>query len=66
MSEQARVHITGAAGAGVSTLGVALAKNLELAYFDADNYFWLPTDPPYQLKRDVTDRTELLSHDLRN
>jgi adenylate kinase family enzyme len=43
-----RIHITGAAGAGVSTLGVALARARGLRPLDTDDFLWLPSDPPYQ------------------
>ena len=35
----------GASGAGVSTLGRALAGALALPHHDTDDYFWLPTIP---------------------
>jgi adenylate kinase family enzyme len=42
-----RIHITGASGAGVSTLGCALADALAIPHHDTDDYFWQPTSPPY-------------------
>lgn len=47
-----RVHITGAAGAGKSTLAAALAERTGHAAFDADDYAWTPSDPPFQRRRD--------------
>lgn len=35
-------------------------------YFDVDDYFWLPTDPPYTQIRDRTLRLTLLLEALRN
>ncbi|MBL8672498.1 MAG: hypothetical protein JNK11_17705 [Alphaproteobacteria bacterium] len=55
-----RIHVTGAAGAGVTTLGRALAGRLVHPHFDTDDFFWLPTDPPYQAKRPVPDRLRLM------
>ena len=59
-----RILITGASGAGTSTLGRALAKKLGMAHFDADDYFWLPSDPPYVERRESADRLALLLRDL--
>lgn len=55
-----RLHITGASGAGVTTLGRALADATALPHHDTDDYFWLPTEPPYRLKRPVADRIRLM------
>jgi adenylate kinase family enzyme len=60
-----RILITGAAGTGTTTLAQALAQELGSAFFDADNYYWLPSDPPFQHKRDPVTRFSLLLHDLR-
>jgi adenylate kinase family enzyme len=59
-----RILITGASGAGSSTLGRALARKLGIAHFDADDYFWLPTEPPYVQRRGKADRLALLLRDL--
>jgi len=55
-----RIHITGASGSGTSTLGAALAKHLNFAHFDADDFYWLPTVPPYTAKRGPVERLTLL------
>lgn len=55
-----RIHVTGASGAGVTTLGRALAQCLSIPHHDTDDYFWLPTNPPYREKRPVTDRLALM------
>ena len=55
-----RIHITGAAGAGVTSLGAALAGRLNAVHLDSDDFYWLPTSPPYRLKRNITDRLALL------
>lgn len=59
-----RIYISGASGAGVSTLGMALADRLQLAHFDVDGYYWHPTDPPFQQARLVRERIEPLERDL--
>ena len=43
-----RVHVVGASGSGTTTLGRALAVRLGCRFFDTDDYFWLPSDPPFQ------------------
>jgi adenylate kinase family enzyme len=60
-----RIHVTGASGSGTTTLGLALARRLGCAHFDSDDYFWLPTDPPYRTKRDPEERNAMLLADLR-
>jgi hypothetical protein len=55
-----RIHVTGAAGAGVTTLGRALADALAIPHHDTDDYFWQPTTPPYTQRRDVPDRLRLM------
>ena len=47
-----RIHIVGASGAGVTTLGRALANALAIAHHDTDDYFWRPTASPYTGNRD--------------
>lgn len=60
-----RIHITGASGSGTTTLGRALADHLGFRALDGDDYFWLPTSPPYRTKRDADERTQLLVADLQ-
>jgi adenylate kinase family enzyme len=55
-----RVHITGASGSGVTSLGRALASTLASSHHDTDDYFWLPTTPPYRVQREVTERLRLM------
>src|SRR5262245_39430635 len=59
-----RILITGASGTGTTTLGRALSTQLGMAFFDADDYFWLPTEPAYQEKRDSAARLSLMLADL--
>ena len=59
-----RVHIVGASGAGTTTLGQALAQRLACPHFDTDDYFWLPTQPPFQDIRPAAERRALLGSDL--
>ena len=55
-----RIHIVGASGAGVTTLGRALADVMACPHHDTDDYFWLPTTPPYRDRRPVADRLRLM------
>jgi adenylate kinase family enzyme len=55
-----RIHVTGAPGCGVTTLGRAVADALSIPHHDTDDYFWLPTDPPYRQPRDIVHRIRLM------
>ena len=55
-----RIHVIGASGSGVTTLGRALADALAFAHHDTDDYYWLPTDPPYRQARPRADRLRLM------
>lgn len=59
------IHILGASGSGTTTLGKAISNKFHFQHFDTDDYFWLPTDPPYQKKRPKEKRQELLYKDLK-
>jgi shikimate kinase len=59
-----RIHIIGAAGCGKTTLGQALSSQLGCAFFDADDFFWKPTVPPYQEQRGREDRRALVLETL--
>lgn len=59
------IHITGASGSGTTTLGAALAPALSVTHLDGDHYYWLPSTPPFQHKRDPAERYALLRADLR-
>ena len=45
-----QVLITGAAGSGTTTLGRARAARCGIAFFDADDFFRVSTQPPYTEK----------------
>ena len=51
-----RVHVMGASGSGTTTLGRALAAHWGAVHLDADDYYWLPTSPPYRHKRPAAER----------
>src|ERR1700733_1405548 len=54
------IHITGASGAGTSTLGRALAAGVDIAHFDTDDFYWLPVEPAYSAVRAVPEILQLL------
>jgi adenylate kinase family enzyme len=60
-----RVHIFGAPGCGSTTLGRALAQRLVCQHVDADDVYWLPTIPPYQIKRMAAERVRMLEEATR-
>lgn len=60
MPTSTRVHILGASGSGTTTLGRHLAAHLECPVFDADDFYWLPSDPPFRHKRTVMERLALI------
>lgn len=55
-----RLLITGASGAGTTTLGRALADRWSVPHADVDDYFWVPTCPPFTTKRPVDERLRLM------
>jgi adenylate kinase family enzyme len=55
-----RIHILGPSGSGTTTLASALAARLRCPAYETDDFYWLPTEPPFQTKRPVATRLELL------
>ena len=64
MKNSQRIHIFGASGSGTTTLAAALSAHIGCPHFDADQYFWIPTDPPFQQKRERTERVRMLLADM--
>ena len=60
-----RVHLVGASGSGTTTLGRALAARRGIPHFDTDDYFWLPSEPPFQHIRERGERQGRLGAALR-
>ena len=50
----------GASGAGTTTLARAVADYWAVPHADADDYFWVPSNPPYVQKRPEADRLALM------
>lgn len=51
-----RIHIFGASGSGTSSLAAALALRHGHRHLDTDDFYWLPTDPPFQTVRPREER----------
>lgn len=61
------ILITGASGSGTSTLGQAVAEHFAgYTHFDADDFYWQPTDPPYTTARSKGARIDLLNVAVEN
>lgn len=61
-----RIHILGASGSGVTTLGEKLAARWQISYFDSDAFFWEKTDIPFSIKKDPKQRDEELLYQLHH
>lgn len=59
-----RIHILGASGSGTTTLAAAISAKHGHRHLDTDDFFWLPTDPPFQTPRPRAARLELLEDAL--
>src|SRR5215470_12919654 len=59
-----RIHIVGASGSGTTTLGAAIAARHGHCHLDTDDFFWLPTEPPYREQRPAPERLALLRRAL--
>lgn len=58
--EPCRLLVMGASGSGTTTLARALADAWSVPHADADDYFWVPSDPPYVERRDEAERVALM------
>lgn len=58
------IHIFGAAGSGTTTLAAELCKRFGYEHLDTDDYFWMPSDPPYTVKRPKEERLALMKKAL--
>ena len=66
LEQDIRLNIIGASGVGKTTLGKALAKRLDIDFFDSDFYYHELTDPPFQKQRTSEDRCSLIMKDISN
>jgi len=61
-----RIHLTGASGSGTTTLGKALSEKSQFHFIDADDHFWQPTIPPYQLKESRENRLKSILKNIKS
>lgn len=59
-SEPIGIHIFGASGTGVTTLGVALADRFGLLHLDTDRFYWKETEPPFTATIPPPDRVRAI------
>lgn len=58
------IHIFGASGSGTTTLAREISARFGYFHMDTDDYFWLPTDPMFTIKRDKAERLVLMKKDI--
>lgn len=58
-----KIHILGASGSGTTTLGRELGKS-GWHHLDADDYYWVKTNPPFQQKVALDVRNQNISRDF--
>lgn len=56
-----RLHITGASGTGTTTLARRIAQKWSVPCHDTDDYYWVPTSPPFARKRAEEQRLSLMN-----
>jgi len=56
-----RIYVFGASGSGTTTLGAAVAEELQIVHVDCDDHYWAQTDPPFSQKREPAARVESMS-----
>lgn len=59
------IILQGANGSGKSTLGRELAKVLNFAHFDVEEYYFYKTDIPYTSMRPEEERNDMLLSDMK-
>ena len=58
------IHTFGASGSGTTALARTISSRYGHLHLDTDDFFWLPTDPPFQEKRPAEERLRLLKEAL--
>ncbi len=58
------IHIFGGAGSGTTTLGRKICDELGYKHMDTDDYYWLPVEPRFTVKRPVDERIALMVADI--
>ena len=65
MSKPHGIILLGANGSGKSTLGRELARALNFAHFDVEDYWFYKTDIPYTAIRPQEERNDMLLSDMK-
>ena len=60
------IHIFGASGSGTTTLGKKICEEFGYKLMDTDDYFWMPTEPKYTVKRPCEERIKLMMKDINS
>ena len=60
------IHIFGASGSGTTTLAKEISARFGYFHMDTDDYYWLPTDPMFTIKREKSARLALMKKDIEN
>jgi len=58
------IHIFGGSGSGTSTLAKKLCDELGYYHMDTDDYYWMPTEQKYTVKRPPEERVQLMLKDI--
>jgi len=58
------IHIFGASGSGTTAIAGVVCGKTGYRHFDADDYFWLPTENPFTAERPRETCLALLGNDL--
>ncbi|MFA6240031.1 MAG: AAA family ATPase [Candidatus Hydrogenedentales bacterium] len=62
-----RLLIFGATGTGATTLADILSDEvIDCPHVDLDDYLWLPSDPPYQKRRTLSEVHSIVLEDIRD
>lgn len=59
-----RIYITGASCAGATTLDQNLATLCGVRHVDVDDFFWMPTYPPFTTKRPASEHVSLIQQEF--
>lgn len=60
------IHVFGASGSGTTTLAKKISEELDYKMMDTDEYYWMPTEPKFTIKRPIEERLELMIKDIDN
>lgn len=59
-----KIYLLGPSGSGTSTLGREIADRMGIPWFDSDDFYWIATDPPFTVKREIEERKRCLKETL--